>query len=109
MASWVTTTAPTPPRHAATIISITAFPLTESSAPEGSSASSNCRSPTNARGDSPPADVPRRRADRDNGDLDRPDQAFEGRHGEPRARLPCGRRARVAAPRSPAPSGPLRG
>ena len=48
-ASWVTTTAATPRRQAASIRRITASPLAESSAPDGSSASSSCRSPTTAR------------------------------------------------------------
>ena len=48
-ASWVTTTAATPRLQAPRIIRITASPLVESSAPEGSSARSRWRSPTTAR------------------------------------------------------------
>ena len=48
-ASWVTTTAATPCLQASRIIFITASPFAESSAPEGSSASSRWRSPTTAR------------------------------------------------------------
>ncbi len=48
-ASWVTTTPATAPWHAVRIRRITASVLTESSAPDGSSASSRRRSPTTAR------------------------------------------------------------
>ena len=48
-ASWVTTTAATPRLHAAWMRRMTASPLAESSAPDGSSASSRRRSPTTAR------------------------------------------------------------
>ena len=48
-ASWVTTTAATPRWHASCSSRITSPAFTESSAPDGSSASSSRRSPTTAR------------------------------------------------------------
>ena len=53
-ASWVTTTAATPRLQASRIIRITASPLVESSAPDGSSARRSLRSPTTDASDGHP-------------------------------------------------------